>query len=145
MTRAVFWKDESRDAELADPEGQADPFPASLPLWFCAPLIAPFLLSYCCFFPTLQGGTSRANSSEPVPSTRLFQVRGTSSNNTKAFEVSARAASLNSNDVFILKTPSCCYLWYGKVCAGPPATEQTWVRTGASGQIGRVYSLPHSL
>uniref|UniRef100_A0A671EXS5 Villin-1 n=1 Tax=Rhinolophus ferrumequinum TaxID=59479 RepID=A0A671EXS5_RHIFE len=65
-----------------------------------------------------QGGTSRANSSEPVPSTRLFQVRGTSSNNTKAFEVSARAASLNSNDVFILKTPSCCYLWYGKGCSG---------------------------
>lgn len=65
-----------------------------------------------------QGGTSRANSQEPVPSTRLFQVRGTSSNNTKAFEVSARATSLNSNDVFILKTPSCCYLWYGKGCSG---------------------------
>lgn len=65
-----------------------------------------------------QGGTSRANSQEPVPSTRLFQVRGTSSNNTKAFEVSARASSLNSNDVFILKTPSCCYLWYGKGCSG---------------------------
>ncbi|XP_070474390.1 villin-1 [Equus przewalskii] len=65
-----------------------------------------------------QGGTSRANNSEPVPSTRLFQVRGTSASNTKAFEVSARATSLNSNDVFILKTPSCCYLWYGKGCSG---------------------------
>nr|XP_014708018.2 villin-1 [Equus asinus] len=65
-----------------------------------------------------QGGTSRANNSEPVPSTRLFQVRGTSASNTKAFEVPARATSLNSNDVFILKTPSCCYLWYGKGCSG---------------------------
>ncbi|XP_046499125.1 villin-1 [Equus quagga] len=65
-----------------------------------------------------QGGTSRANNSEPVPSTRLFQVRGTSASNTKAFEVSARATSLNSNDVFVLKTPSCCYLWYGKGCSG---------------------------
>ncbi|XP_007957751.1 villin-1 [Orycteropus afer afer] len=65
-----------------------------------------------------QGGTSRANSSEPAPSTQLFQVRGTSTNNTKAFEVPARANSLNSNDVFILKTPSCCYLWYGKGCSG---------------------------
>ena len=54
---------------------------------------------------------------EPVPSTRLFQVRGTSTNNTKAFEVPPRATSLNSNDVFILKTQSCSYLWYGKVCA----------------------------
>lgn len=69
-----------------------------------------------------------------MPSTRLFQVQGTSDNNTKAFEVPAQASSLNSNDVFILKTPSCCYLWYGKVCAGPPASasEQTWVGVGAS-------------
>lgn len=65
-----------------------------------------------------QGGTSRKNNPEPEPSTRLFQVRGTSADNTKAFEVTARAASLNSNDVFILKTPSCCYLWCGKGCSG---------------------------
>ncbi|XP_028337604.1 villin-1 [Physeter macrocephalus] len=65
-----------------------------------------------------KGGTSRANSVEPVPSTQLFQVRGASTNNTKAFEVPAQAASLNSNDVFILKTPSCCYLWCGKGCSG---------------------------
>ncbi|KAF3824147.1 hypothetical protein GH733_008432 [Mirounga leonina] len=65
-----------------------------------------------------QGGTSRANKLEPVPSTRLFQVQGTSTNNTKAFEVQPRASFLNSNDVFILKTPSCCYLWCGKGCSG---------------------------
>ncbi|KAM7017205.1 villin-1 isoform 2-T2 [Passerculus sandwichensis] len=56
------------------------------------------------------GGTSRAGSTEPTPSTRLFQVHGTNEYNTKAFEVPVRASSLNSNDVFVLKTPSCCYL-----------------------------------
>uniref|UniRef100_A0A8C3TUL0 Villin 1 n=1 Tax=Catharus ustulatus TaxID=91951 RepID=A0A8C3TUL0_CATUS len=61
------------------------------------------------------GGTSRAGNTEPTPSTRLFQVHGTNEYNTKAFEVPVRASSLNSNDVFVLKTPSCCYLWYGKV------------------------------
>ncbi|NXL79284.1 VILI protein, partial [Leptocoma aspasia] len=64
------------------------------------------------------GGTSRAGSTEPTPSTRLFQVHGTNEYNTKAIEVPVRASSLNSNDVFVLKTPSCCYLWYGKGCSG---------------------------
>ncbi|NXK47472.1 VILI protein, partial [Chauna torquata] len=64
------------------------------------------------------GGTSRAGSKEPMPSTRLFHVHGTNEYNTKAFEVPVRASSLNSNDVFVLKTPSCCYLWYGKGCSG---------------------------
>ncbi|XP_009323118.1 PREDICTED: villin-1 [Pygoscelis adeliae] len=63
-------------------------------------------------------GTSRAGSKEPTPSTRLFHVHGTNEYNTKAFEVPVRASSLNSNDVFVLKTPSCCYLWYGKGCSG---------------------------
>ncbi|PNJ36512.1 VIL1 isoform 5, partial [Pongo abelii] len=65
-----------------------------------------------------QGGTSRANNLEPGPSTRLFQVQGTGANTTKAFEVPARANFLNSNDVFVLKTQSCCYLWCGKGCSG---------------------------
>ncbi|NXU18049.1 VILI protein, partial [Pardalotus punctatus] len=64
------------------------------------------------------GGTSRVGSTAPTPSTRLFQVHGTNEYNTKAFEVPVRASSLNSNDVFVLKTPSCCYLWYGKGCSG---------------------------
>ncbi|NWS68532.1 VILI protein, partial [Crotophaga sulcirostris] len=64
------------------------------------------------------GGTSRAGNQEPTPSTRLFHVHGTNEYNTKAFEVPVRASALNSNDVFVLKTPSCCYLWYGKGCSG---------------------------
>ncbi|XP_042328327.1 villin-1 isoform X2 [Sceloporus undulatus] len=63
-------------------------------------------------------GTSRAGNTVPAPSTRLFHVHGTNEYNTKAFEVPPQASSLNSNDVFILKTPSCCYLWYGKGCSG---------------------------
>ncbi|NXX97363.1 VILI protein, partial [Centropus bengalensis] len=64
------------------------------------------------------GGTSRAGSEEPTPSTRLFHVHGTNEYNTKAFEVPVRASALNSSDVFVLKTPSRCYLWYGKGCSG---------------------------
>ncbi|KAM6421123.1 villin-1 isoform 2-T2 [Rhynochetos jubatus] len=56
------------------------------------------------------GGTSRAGGTGPAPSTRLFHVHGSNEYNTKAFEVPVRASSLNSNDVFVLKTPSCSYL-----------------------------------
>uniref|UniRef100_A0A8C9YVN9 Villin like n=1 Tax=Sander lucioperca TaxID=283035 RepID=A0A8C9YVN9_SANLU len=48
----------------------------------------------------------------------LFQVRGTNELNTKATEVLARASSLNTNDVFLLKTDHIIYLWYGKGCSG---------------------------
>ncbi|XP_068092060.1 villin-1-like [Hyperolius riggenbachi] len=65
-----------------------------------------------------EGGTSRSGKTEPEPPIRLFQVRGTDEFNTKATEVPARAASLNSNDVFVLKTDAMCYLWCGKGCSG---------------------------
>ncbi|CAN9506309.1 unnamed protein product [Ophioblennius macclurei] len=65
-----------------------------------------------------EGGTGRSGAVNPEPSSRLFQVRGTNEFNTKAFEVPGRASSLNSNDVFILKTERLCYLWYGKGCSG---------------------------
>ncbi|KAG8538825.1 hypothetical protein GDO81_022019, partial [Engystomops pustulosus] len=64
------------------------------------------------------GGTSRSGNTEPEPAIRLFQVRGTDEYNTKATEVPARATSLNSNDVFVLKTDTMCYLWCGKGCSG---------------------------
>ncbi|KAM8966405.1 villin-like protein isoform 2-T2 [Pelodytes ibericus] len=65
-----------------------------------------------------EGGTSRADKKEPEPPVRLFQVRGTDEFNTKATEVPARSSSLNSNDVFVLKSESMCYLWCGKGCSG---------------------------
>jgi len=45
---------------------------------------------------------------------QLFQVKGTSDLNTRAVEVTARAASLNSNDVFLLKCPNKTFIWQGK-------------------------------
>lgn len=80
---------------------------------------------------TLQGGTSRGNKVESVASTQLFQVQGNRADNTKAFEVPAQASSLNSNDVFVLKTQSCCYLWCGKVRAGPSGLPRS--SSGSSG------------
>lgn len=66
-------------------------------------------------FVCFQGGTGRPGVANPEQDARLFQVRGTDEMNTKATEVLARASSLNSNDVFLLKTFRICYLWYGKV------------------------------
>ncbi len=47
--------------------------------------------------------------------TRLFHVRGTNDYNTRAVQVEEKASSLNSNDCFVLETPKCTYIWYGKV------------------------------
>ncbi|XP_070814876.1 advillin [Chaetodon trifascialis] len=65
-----------------------------------------------------EGGTSRKGSSDPEPPIRLFQVHGSDPSNTKAFEVPALATSLNSNDVFLLKSQSGVYLWCGKGSSG---------------------------
>ncbi|XP_059184957.1 advillin [Centropristis striata] len=65
-----------------------------------------------------EGGTSRKGSSDPEPPIRLFQVRGSDPSNTKAIEVPALASSLNSNDVFLLKSQSGIYLWCGKGSSG---------------------------
>lgn len=54
--------------------------------------------------------------------------------NTKATEVVAKASSLNSNDVFLLKTLRVCYLWYGKVRSHEknPSTELSGSRNVAA-------------
>ncbi|XP_069087021.1 advillin [Pleurodeles waltl] len=65
-----------------------------------------------------EGGTSRKGNTEPEPPLRLFQIHGTHHLNTKAVEVPAFASSLNSNDVFLLKTPADYFLWYGKGSSG---------------------------
>ncbi|XP_060949936.1 villin-1 [Limanda limanda] len=65
-----------------------------------------------------EGGTGRPGVVNPDPAARLFQVRGTNEFNTKATEVLARASSLNTNDVCLLRTDQMCYLWYGKGCSG---------------------------
>uniref|UniRef100_A0A673IYV0 Advillin-like n=1 Tax=Sinocyclocheilus rhinocerous TaxID=307959 RepID=A0A673IYV0_9TELE len=65
-----------------------------------------------------EGGTGRPGVVNPDPGARLFQVRGTHEMNTKATEVPTRASSLNTNDVFLLKTHQNVFLWYGKGCSG---------------------------
>uniref|UniRef100_A0A4W3HHM1 Advillin-like n=1 Tax=Callorhinchus milii TaxID=7868 RepID=A0A4W3HHM1_CALMI len=65
-----------------------------------------------------QGGSSRRGSTQPEPPVRLVQVHGSETFNTKAIEVAAYSSSLNSNDVFLLKTESSCYLWCGKGSSG---------------------------
>nr|BAE42389.1 unnamed protein product [Mus musculus] len=65
-----------------------------------------------------EGGTSRKGNEEPDPPVRLFQIHGNDKSNTKAVEVSASASSLNSNDVFLLRTQAEHYLWYGKGSSG---------------------------
>ena len=50
-----------------------------------------------------------------VDGTRLFQVRGTCANDVRAEQRQEVAASLNSDDVFVLETPAKTYLWLGKV------------------------------
>ncbi|XP_035517512.1 advillin [Morone saxatilis] len=65
-----------------------------------------------------EGGTSRKGSSDPEPPIRLFQVHGYDPSNTKAIEVPALATSLNSNDVFLLRSQSGMYLWCGKGSSG---------------------------
>uniref|UniRef100_A0A452RCQ9 Villin-1 n=1 Tax=Ursus americanus TaxID=9643 RepID=A0A452RCQ9_URSAM len=65
-----------------------------------------------------EGGTSRKGNAEPDPPVRLFQIQGNDKSNTKAVEVPALASSLNSNDVFLLRTQAAHYLWYGKGSSG---------------------------
>ncbi|KAM9073185.1 advillin isoform 4-T4 [Megaptera novaeangliae] len=65
-----------------------------------------------------QGGTSRKGNAEPDPPVRLFQIQGNDKSNTKAVEVPAFTSSLNSNDVFLLRTQTEHYLWYGKGSSG---------------------------
>ncbi|XP_044520197.1 gelsolin isoform X1 [Gracilinanus agilis] len=61
-----------------------------------------------------KGGTSREGGQTAPASTRLFQVRSSSSGATRAVEVNPTASELNSNDAFVLKTPTSTYLWVGE-------------------------------
>ncbi|MFT7813708.1 gelsolin-like [Arapaima gigas] len=61
-----------------------------------------------------KGGTSRAGGQTAVEEIRLFQVRSTSAGCTRAVEVDAVASNLNSNDAFVLVTPSASFLWVGE-------------------------------
>ncbi|KAJ8349660.1 hypothetical protein SKAU_G00247900 [Synaphobranchus kaupii] len=63
-------------------------------------------------------GSTRECTTQLQSAVRLFHIHGTNEFNTRAIEVPARSSCLHSNDVFVLKTEACCYLWYGKGCSG---------------------------
>ena len=67
-----------------------------------------------------EGGTGRNTVDAPAPSgSQLFQVRGQDEDSVKAIEVIPRAASLNSNDVFVLHGKQLGnYLWFGRGSSG---------------------------
>ncbi|XP_056095393.1 advillin [Rhinichthys klamathensis goyatoka] len=86
-----------------------------------------------------EGGTSRKSGQEPEPPVRLFQICGSRPSNSKAIEVPALSGSLNSNDVFLLKSQNGVYLWYGKGSSGDEramAKEvSSFIQRGLSEQI----------
>ncbi|XP_047445538.1 scinderin like b [Mugil cephalus] len=59
------------------------------------------------------GGTSRKGGQSQAGSTRLFHIRQSSSRATRAVEVGPSASNLNTNDVFVLKTPNALFVWRG--------------------------------
>ncbi|XP_060723273.1 scinderin like b [Tachysurus vachellii] len=59
------------------------------------------------------GGTSRKGGQTKAGTTRLFHVRTSTAKATRAVEVSPCASKLNSNDVFVLKSPDSLYVWRG--------------------------------
>ncbi|KAJ7986406.1 hypothetical protein DPEC_G00339570 [Dallia pectoralis] len=59
------------------------------------------------------GGTSRKGGQSKAGSMRLFHIRQSSTKATRAVEVQPSAASLNSNDVFVLKSPDALFSWRG--------------------------------
>ncbi|XP_068165981.1 gelsolin-like [Antennarius striatus] len=61
-----------------------------------------------------KGGTSRDDVQSEVADKRLFQVRSNPLGQCRAVEMDASASKLNSNDVFLLISPSGCWTWKGK-------------------------------
>lgn len=66
-----------------------------------------------------EGGTGRNTVEVENAATQFFQIRGVDENSTKAIEVMPIAASLNSNDVFMLNSKQFgSFLWFGRGCSG---------------------------
>ncbi|XP_054646873.1 scinderin like a [Dunckerocampus dactyliophorus] len=61
-----------------------------------------------------QGGTSRKGGDKVASAKRLFHIRQSRTKATRAVEVAPDASSLNSNDIFVLKSPSGNFLWKGR-------------------------------
>ncbi|XP_034008651.1 gelsolin-like isoform X2 [Trematomus bernacchii] len=60
-----------------------------------------------------RGGTSREGGQSEGADTRLFQVRANPAGDCRAVEVQPSSSQLNSSDVFLLVSPSGCWVWGG--------------------------------
>lgn len=83
------------------------------------------------------------NDTYDVDGTRLFRIRGTSEDDVRAEQVAETAASLASDDVFLLEIPNRTFIWSGKGAAGfelemaeriwgriTPDVEPNWIPEG---------------
>lgn len=61
----------------------------------------------------LASGFAKTKESSEQEDIALFHVKGTTALNTAAVQVNASATSLNSQDSFLLVTPSTVFAWYG--------------------------------
>lgn len=66
-------------------------------------------------------GFTKSGNSATQDDVALFHVRGTSALNTSALQVTASSSSLNSQDTFVLVTPSTVFSWKG---TGANASEE---------------------
>ncbi|CAG0921435.1 unnamed protein product [Notodromas monacha] len=67
-----------------------------------------------------------------VDGTRLFRIRGTSEFDVRAEQVPEVTASLASDDVFLLETPTATYIWAGKGSSDEEKAMATNIRSVVS-------------
>uniref|UniRef100_A0A8C4LIN0 Advillin n=1 Tax=Equus asinus asinus TaxID=83772 RepID=A0A8C4LIN0_EQUAS len=70
------------------------------------------------FMAIFKGNHTMSRNAQNQQVLRLFQIQGNDKSNAKAVEVPAFTSSLNSNDVFLLRTQAEHYLWFGKGSSG---------------------------
>nr|AAH66531.1 Scinderin like b [Danio rerio] len=80
------------------------------------------------------GGTSRKDGQTKPAATRLFHIRQSTSKATRAVEVEPSAASLNTNDVFVLKTSGGVFVWKGAGASDEEMAAAKYVVSVLGGQ-----------
>uniref|UniRef100_A0A673FKS4 Gelsolin-like n=1 Tax=Sinocyclocheilus rhinocerous TaxID=307959 RepID=A0A673FKS4_9TELE len=80
------------------------------------------------------GGTSRKDGQTKTGSTRLFHIRQSSSRATRAVEVEPSASNLNTNDVFVLKSSDCVFVWKGAGASDEERVAAKYVVSVLGGQ-----------
>ncbi|KAM9358344.1 scinderin like a [Symphorus nematophorus] len=84
------------------------------------------------------GGTCRKQGESQPSSKRLFHIRRSSTNATRAVEVEPTASSLNTNDVFVLKTPGPLFVWKGKGATAEELAAAEYVTSLFKGDVTKV-------